>query len=521
MLIYKLNEDGKSYTVTGESDVSASRVVIPDTYNDLPVTKIYGSFVECKNLKEFIVGNNVENTGEGTFDLPTLERIYFGRNIKTIYGPMILAEKLTDIYFGGTEEEWENVNLVFIDDSISVIYNAKKHFGVLGKSGILSLGEEKIFPYTHWDCVKGKPETIDAKKVVYDNSVSGLLATDIKNAIDELNAKHLDNVELDSWTELLYLVRSGKAKDFVKIGDQLVSKKGETELVWDIIGIDADTPSDEEKKHSLTLQLRECYVEMPFSAPEASYFTAKELEAGKYYIRMKNYGSESYFYTFTLKENLPAGGLLRISSNKLYLYKSRNENFYDSYYVDSSSATEANMSGTFLSQENYHINAEMGTPNYMYSDVRNWLNSKEDNWWYHKNDLSLAPVNYLTVPGFCKDMDEDFLNAVNPVKKKTVLWDGSEIITEDKFFLLSAEEVYACEGNAYEYYSENSSLSAPGPEEDSTRVKKFRSASNTWWLRTPADADKGMKKVYISGAVTNTKVNNLVAFGIAPACCIC
>ena len=521
MLIYQLNEDGKSYTVTGESDVSVTKIVIPDTYEDLPVTKIYGSFFECENLKEIVVGNNVENTGEGTFDLPSLERIYLGRNVKTVYGPMTTAEKLTDIYFSGTEEDWESINFVFIDDSISVIYNAKKHFGTLGKAGILSLGEEKVFPYTHWDCIRGKPEGMDSKKVLYDNSVSGLEANNVKDAIDELNAKHFDVTALESWTDLLHLVRSGRAKDFINVGDQFVSIKGDTELVWDVIGIDADIPSDTDKKHSLTLQLRDCYVVMPFSAPEASYFTAKELEAGKYYIGMKNYSSASKFYTFTLKENLPAGGLLRISSNKLYVYKSRNENYYDSYYVDSSSTSESQMTGTFLSQENYHINAEMGTPNYMDSDVRNWLNSAEDDWWYHKNDLSLAPVDYLSVPGFCKDMDEEFLNAVNPVKKKTILWDGSEIVTEDKFFPLSAEEVYAAEGNAYEYYKENSSLSAPAADADSARIKRLGSIPKTWWLRTPSEADKGIKKVYIDGAVTDTKVTNITAYGIAPACCIC
>ena len=521
MLIYKLNEDEKSYTVTGESDLSVSRIVIPDTYNGLPITKIYGNFFECENLKEIVVGNNVENTGEGTFDLPSLERIYFGRNVKTVYGPMTLAEKLTDIYFSGTEEEWENINFVFIDDSISVIYNAKKHFGILGKAGILSFGEEKIFPYTHWDCIKGKPESLDAKKVMYDNSTSGLLSTDVKNAIDELNAKHFDVTALESWTDLLHLVRSGRAKDFINVGDQFVSRKGDTELVWDVIGIDVDTPSDEEKKHSLTLQLNSCYIQMPYACPEASYFAAKELKAGRYYIRMKNYASGSRFYVFTLKEDLPAGGLLRISSNKLYVYKSRNENYYTSYYIDSSSTSEDNMSGTFLTQENYQIHVEMGELNYMYSDVRNWLNSEEDNWWHHKNDFSLAPVDYLSVPGFCKDMDEDFLNAVNPVKKKTVLWDGSEIVTEDKFFLLSAEEVYATEGNAYAYYKENSSLSAPGAEADSARVKRCNSALSGWWLRTPAEADKGMRKVYIDGAVTDTKANNITTLGIAPACCIC
>lgn len=522
MLIYSLNEDGKSYTAIGESDASVSKIVVPDMYNGLPVTKIYGNFFDCENVKEFVVGNNVENTGESTFNLPSLERIYFGRKVNTIYGPMILTEKLTDIFFSGTQEEWENINLVFSDDSISVIYNAKKHFGTLGKAGVLSLGEDKIFPYTHWDCIKGKPESIDAKKIHYDNSTSGLEASDVKDAIDELNARHFDITALETWTDLLHLVRSGRAKDFVNIGDQFVSRKGDDELVWDVIGIDADTPSDRSKKHSLTLQLHNCYKKaMPYASPEASYFSIKGLKAGKYYIRMKNYDSVPHYYFFTLKEDLPAGGLIRVSSSTIYVYKSRNENYYDSYYADSTSVSMGNTTATFLDQENYHIHTEMGILNYEHSDIRNWLNSKEDEWWFHKNDLSLAPVDYLSEPGFCKNMDEDFLNAVNPVIKKTVLWDGSEVVTEDKFFLLSDEEVYAREGIAYAYYKENSSLSEPGTDKDSIRVKKLGVAPNTWWLRTPAEADKGIKKVYINGLVSDTKSVNITAYGIAPACCIC
>lgn len=521
MLIYNLNEDGKSYTVTGESDSSVSRIVVPDMYNGLPVTKIYGDFSECENVKEFVVGNNVENTGEGTFNLPSLERIYFGRKVNTVYGPMTLADKLTDIYFDGTEEEWENVNLVFIDDSISVIFNAKKHFGILGKAGILSLGEDRIFPYTHWDCIKGKPESTDAKKIYYDNSISGLESTDVKDAIDELNAKHFDVTALESWPDLLYLVRSGRAKDFIKVGDQFVSRKGNAELVWDVIGIDADTPVNEKNKHSLTLQLRDCYTNMPFSVPEASFFTAAGLKAGQYYIKMNNYSSAPVYYAFTLSEPLPSGGLIRISQNIVYLYASRNTASYTSFSVDSSSASEDDMTGTRLNQENYHTHTEMGTTNYMESDVRKWLNSEEDNWWNKSNDRSLAPIDFLSVPGFCKGMEEDFLNAVNPVRKKTVLVDGSEIVTEDKFFLLSDEEVYASGDGAYEYYKENSSFTYPNKGRDSIRIKLLDSEPRHWWLRTPAAGDGGLIRVLTDGTVGEVRFYKVLAYGMAPACCIC
>ncbi len=162
MFNYQLNSDGASYAVSEITDFSVTRVVIPDTYNGLPVTEISADFSNCEKLQEFVLGNNVSNTGYGTFDLPSIERVYLGKSVQTFCGPLVLAEKLKDIYYSGTEEEWNRMNFVFADDSISVLENAQKHFGVMGKACMLSFGEEKLFPYTHWNCIKGKPTTIDS-----------------------------------------------------------------------------------------------------------------------------------------------------------------------------------------------------------------------------------------------------------------------------------------------------------------------------------------------------------------------
>ena len=163
----------------------------------------------------------------------------------------------------------------------------------------------------------------------------------------------------------------------------------------------------------------------------------------------------------------------------------------------------------------------MGATNYKVSDIRKWLNSAEDNWWSYSSDWSLASSEYSTVSGFCKDMDEDFLNAVNPVVKRTVLADGSEVVTEDKFFLLSSEEVYASEGTAYEYYRENTSLPAPGTTKENSRIKMFDSAPRHWWLRNAAPRDNGLMRVLTDGGVGSVKAAKILAYGVAPACVIC
>lgn len=72
-------------------------------------------------------------------------------------------------------------------------------------------------------------------------------------------------IEVDSWAAVQQIVRSGKASEVFNVGDQLVCKRNGEQLVWDIIGIDHDTPVDETKTHSLTLQLHNCFNDMTFS----------------------------------------------------------------------------------------------------------------------------------------------------------------------------------------------------------------------------------------------------------------
>lgn len=521
MLVFSLNDSGTAYTVSDILDLTVEKVVIPDEYEGLPVTEVTAIFSVAENLKEIVFGNNVRYTEFDVLNVPSLEKVYFGRNIKTICGPFDNANKLSHIYYSGTEEEWQNVNISFGNEDAENYFRAEKHFGILGKSSFLTFEDETIFPYTHWDCVKGKPETIDGRKIYFDNSTSGLKAENVKDAIDELNSKHFDASAIDSWETLLYLVRSGKAGDYINVGDQFVSIKDGAELVWDVIGIDQDTPADADKKHSITLQTRDCYINMPFSVPEGTYFSVGELKAGEYYIELINYDSPSKFYSFTLTEDLPSDSMIRICDNMVYLYASRRTASYASFAVDSVSDSEDGLTGQKLTPGNVALHSEMGNTDYSQSDIRKWLNSSEKDWWSISNDYSLAPLDYMLIPGFCAGMDEGFLNAVNPVKKKTIISDGSEVITEDKFFLISSEEVFAEGTNAYEYYKENSIFTSPDKQGDACRIKIFDQSPRHWWLRNSAGGDNGLMRVLTDGAVGAVKVKKFLVYGIAPACCIC
>lgn len=70
------------------------------------------------------------------------------------------------------------------------------------------------------------------------------------------------------WAKVQEIVRAGRADEVFNIGDQFTVMKGTTPLVFDVIGIDHDIPTDSTKTHSMTLQLHDCLMNLQFDAPE-------------------------------------------------------------------------------------------------------------------------------------------------------------------------------------------------------------------------------------------------------------
>lgn len=90
----------------------------------------------------------------------------------------------------------------------------------------------------------------------------------LQNALLASIASQSGGIAIDSWADVQRVVRMGLASSVFSIGDQLTCRRGSSTLVWDIIGIDCDTPTDKTKTHSLTLQLHDCFGPYQFDAPE-------------------------------------------------------------------------------------------------------------------------------------------------------------------------------------------------------------------------------------------------------------
>ena len=66
-----------------------------------------------------------------------------------------------------------------------------------------------------------------------------------------------EKLDPSTWKGIQNIVRKGKATDFFSVGDELISSYDGREIIWQVIGIDVDTPSDSNFTHSMTIQTKD------------------------------------------------------------------------------------------------------------------------------------------------------------------------------------------------------------------------------------------------------------------------
>jgi hypothetical protein len=79
---------------------------------------------------------------------------------------------------------------------------------------------------------------------------------------------NLEGIFVSSWDGVQAIVRAGLAPLYFNIGDQFLANYNGSPIVWEVIGINVDEPSDPQFTHSLTIQVQDCIANVQFDAPE-------------------------------------------------------------------------------------------------------------------------------------------------------------------------------------------------------------------------------------------------------------
>jgi hypothetical protein len=303
-------------------------------------------------------------------------------------------------------------------------------------------------------------------------------------------------VEEMDYNGIKAVVAAGNAPAVFPVGTQLVNtytgKDGKTyDCPWDVVQPD-DIAEGETGTTAPAMVLQMHYAsleDIQFSAYQAFYVVQESgLAAGTYNVIMGlDWGTNVVnggAYQFTLTKNAPAGARLTgfygapdtaPTSWKVYVYKDQQKSeLLETCNV--SAGTDGMNLGTFLAKPNGKLNGlhavGYGDNRWYKSAYRQYLNSDlpAKQWWQPQDEWDMKPDQADTVPGFLAGFSDDFKNALTRVKVVTygniVIDDGSAVVTYDKIFLPSLQEIYCSpqvsgDGTYWPYWKERTGAKTP------------------------------------------------------------
>jgi hypothetical protein len=378
------------------------------------------------------------------------------------------------------------------------------------------------------DEVAGEIDTLNA-----DDSTEGSVAKTVKDAVEpvkgtgwtdenlvdhEMRINTLERgLTLDSWADVRSIVRLGLARKYLSVGDQLVANYNGSPVVWNVIGIDHPglVPTNPRFTHTLALQTQDCLFNAQFSAPQAMYNAVTALPAGTYIFT-----TNGVQYQVTTTVEIPAGGILYIATRDGYVPLT-----LTSYNADRVTIIETGLVVTTatgadnLTPINDHVRCRYGSNEYAKSAIRQFLNSNTAVFNWEPQGLYDMPSSYSGTGGFLYQLDPELVAVMGEVENKVALstYDGGgQVTVQDKAFLLSRVEVgLGSEGvttgeSVYEFYDGAT---------DAERIKLLSGSPRYWWLRSPyVGTTSSARLVNTSGTLISNHAPT--ALGLSPACVI-
>ena len=303
-------------------------------------------------------------------------------------------------------------------------------------------------------------------------------------------------VEEMDYNGIKAVVAAGNAPAVFPVGTQLVNtytaKDGKAyDCPWDVVKTD-DIAEGETGTTAPAMVLQMHYADLEdiqFSAYQAFYVVQESgLAAGTYNVKLGfNWGTNvknGATYQFTLTKNAPAGARLTGFYNaqntdsinwKVYVYKDQMKSELLETCSVSAGDTGTNL-GTFLAKKNGNLNSLHNVGNgdnrWWKSAYRQYLNSDKPakEWWQPQDEWDMKPDQADTVPGFLAGFSDDFKAALTRTKVVTygnnVTDDGSDVVTYDKIFLPSLQEIYCSpqvpvDGIYWPYWKERTGAKSP------------------------------------------------------------
>lgn len=303
-------------------------------------------------------------------------------------------------------------------------------------------------------------------------------------------------VEEMDYNGIKAVVAAGNAPAVFPVGTQLVNtytaKDGKAyDCPWNVVKTD-DIAEGETGTTAPAMVLQMHYAsleDIQFSAYQAFYVVPEAgLVAGTYNVKMGlDWGTNvknGTVYQFTLAKNAPAGARLTGFYNapdtaptswKVYVYKDQNKSELLETCNVSAGSAGINL-GTFLAKPNGSLNGlhpvGYGDNRWWKSAYRQYLNSDKPakEWWTPQDEWDMKPDQADTVPGFLAGFSDDFKLALTRTKVvtygNTVTDDGSAVVTYDKIFLPSLQEIYCSpqvsgEGVYWPYWKERTGAKTP------------------------------------------------------------
>ena len=339
-------------------------------------------------------------------------------------------------------------------------------------------------------------ETAKANGKKLDQMTAALLG--MSSSLGVIARAQTGVVEEMDYNGIKAVVAAGNAPAVFPVGTQLVNTYTAEDdkaydCPWDVVKTD-DIAEGETGTTAPAMVLQMHYAsleDIQFSAYQA-FFVVPEagLVAGTYNVKMGlDWGTNvktGTTYQFTLTKNAPAGARLTGFYNapdtaptswKVYVYKDQNKSELLETCNVSAGSAGTNL-GTFFAKPNGNLNGlhpvGYGDNRWYKSSYRQYLNSDAaaGAWWTPQDNWDMKPDQADTVPGFLAGFSDDFKAALTRVKVVTygnaITDDGSTVVTYDKIFLPSLQEIYCSpqvsgEGTYWPYWKERTGAKTPQP----------------------------------------------------------